>query len=128
MGKTHQPEAKDAGKKKINLDRIYGSMPWLKAKEVKHYAAKVFKSGNSLALRLPAGLGLEAGTEMDLRVEDGECFSFEPVNRPKRKFNIEKVWGSATGLDLIKPEDRVFEERSLPWGDRTSSNSPDDAA
>ncbi|MEO7177544.1 MAG: AbrB/MazE/SpoVT family DNA-binding domain-containing protein [Allosphingosinicella sp.] len=99
------------------IGRPYASMPWLKAKEVKTFRAKVFKSGNSLALRLPAGLGLTPGMEMDLRVEDGVHFSFEPVDRPKRKFNVEKVWGSATGLELIKPEDRVFADRSLPLND-----------
>lgn len=97
------------------IGRLYGSMPWLKAKDVKTFRAKVFKSGNSLALRLPAGLGLTAGVEMELRVEDGEHFSFGPVERRKRKFNVEKVWGSATGLGLIKPEDRLFAERPLLW-------------
>ncbi|HEX8512218.1 MAG TPA: hypothetical protein VF688_03845 [Allosphingosinicella sp.] len=101
------------------IGRLYGSMPWLKTKDVKTFRAKVFKSGNSLALRLPAGLGLTAGMEMELRVEDGEHFSFEPVEPRKRKFNVEKVWGSATGLELIKPEDRLFSERPLLW------NGPD---
>ncbi|MCA1654161.1 MAG: AbrB/MazE/SpoVT family DNA-binding domain-containing protein [Sphingomonadales bacterium] len=100
---------------KSRIQRISGSMPWLKAKEVQYFKAKVFKSGNSLALRLPAGLGLAAGTEMELRVEDGE-YSFVPFNRPKPKFNIDKVWGSATDLELIRPGDRLFEERPL-FGD-----------
>ncbi|HYI39767.1 MAG TPA: hypothetical protein VE053_05550 [Allosphingosinicella sp.] len=99
------------------VGRLFGSMPWLKPKDVKTFKAKVFKSGNSLALRLPAGLGLTAGTEMELRVENGEHFSFEPVERRKRKFNVEKVWGSATGLNLIKPEDRLFADRRLLWDD-----------
>lgn len=102
---------------KIDVSKFAGAAPWLKTKDVKRFTAKIFKSGNSLALRLPAGLGLEAGTEMDLRVEDGEHFSFEPVDRPKRKFDIDKVWGSAKGLELIKPEDRLFEERPLLWDD-----------
>ena len=100
---------------KTNLDEIWGSMPWLKPKHVQHFTAKVFKSGNSLALRLPAGLGLEPGAEMDLRVEDGTAFSFEPKERPKRKFNIAKVAGSARDLQPIRPEDRLFEERPLSW-------------
>jgi antitoxin VapB len=37
---------------------------------------------------------------------------------PKRKFNIAKVAGSATGLNYIKSEDRVFEERALLWPSR----------
>jgi antitoxin VapB len=99
------------------VGRLYGSMPWLKPKDVQTFKAKVFKSGNSLALRLPAVLGLTAGMEMELRVENGEHFSFEPVERRKRKFNVEKVWGSATGLELIKPEDRLFSDRRLLWDD-----------
>jgi antitoxin VapB len=84
----------------------------------KEYKAKVFKSGNSLALRLPKALGFEEGSEMVLR-ELQQGYSFEPVEKPKRKFNIDKVWGCAigSGLQYIKPEDRFFEERPLLWDD-----------
>lgn len=98
---------------RASLRRIAGSMPWLKPKQVQHFRAKVFKSGNSLALRLPAGLGLAPGQEMEMRAEDGLYFSFEPVNAPKRKFAIDKVWGSAIGLELLKRDDRLFDERPL---------------
>lgn len=81
----------------------------------KEYRAKVFKSGNSLALRLPKALGLVEGTEMIVR-EDQAKFTFEPAERPKRKFNIAKVAGSATNLEMIRPEDRLFDERPLRWG------------
>ena len=80
------------------------------------YRAKIFKSGNSVALRLPKDLGLKEGTEVLLREEHGE-YRFEPIDKPKRKFNIDKVAGSARNLQLIKPEDRVFKERRLLWGD-----------
>lgn len=103
---------------KFNVDHAWGSAPWLKPRDRKHYRAKVFKSGNSLALRLPAGLKLAPGMEMDLTVEDGLFFSFEPIAQPKRKFNIAKVAGSATGLQFIEDEDRLFEERSLLWEGR----------
>jgi antitoxin VapB len=106
------------------LDRVFGSMPWLKPKEVRTFTAKTFKSGNSLALRLPAELGLTAGMEMNLRVENGEHFSFEPVERPKRKFNLGKVWGSATDLRLIPREDRQFEERPSLWTDLQQGARP----
>lgn len=98
---------------RAGIERVAGSMPLLKPKQIQHFKAKVFKSGNSLALRLPAGLGLAAGQEMEIRAEDGVYFSFEPVNAPKRKFAIDKVWGSATGLELINRDDRLFEERPL---------------
>lgn len=105
------------------LDRLFGSMPWLRPKEIRRFRARVFKSGNSLALRLPAGLGLAPGMEMNLRVEDGEHFSFEPVERPKRKFNVAKVWGSAGGLKVIEPESRLFVERPL-LGDGQPGDAP----
>jgi antitoxin VapB len=99
--------------RKINLDRLIGGAPWLRPKQVKHFTAKIFKSGNSVALRLPAGLGLEPGMEMDLRVEDGAYFSFEPIDQPKHKFNVDKVWGSASDLNLIDTDSRMFEERQI---------------
>lgn len=95
--------------------RLFGSMPWLKRPEREYYRAKVFKSGNSLAVRLPADVKLKAGMEMDLTVEDGVHLSLDPIEMPKRKFNIAKVAGSARNLEYIKPEDRVFEERPLRW-------------
>ena len=78
---------------------------------------KIFKSGNSLALRLPAALGLEAGMEMELTVQSDGCYLLNPVAAKKKKFNIEKVWGCAkgSGLQFIKSEDRIFKERPLLW-------------
>lgn len=110
----------DTGRRKIGDNpqfmRIFGSAPWMKIREKKQYRAKIFQSGNSLAVRIPAGTKLEAGMEMDLTVEDGEFLSLEPIERPKRKFNIAKVAGSATNLRRIDPDDRVFEERPLRGG------------
>lgn len=80
------------------------------------YRAKVFKSGNSVALRLPKALGIPEGAEMVVREEHGR-YVLEPSERPRRKFNIAKVWGSATGLKLLLPEDRIFEPRRLLWDD-----------
>jgi antitoxin VapB len=104
------------GERATAFSRLYGAMPWLRPTPVKkRFRVKVFKSGNSLALRLPSGLDLKAGMEMNLEVEDGDLFTFEPVDRPKRAFNIAKVAGSATSLKPIADEDRVFEERPLIW-------------
>lgn len=97
------------------LDRLWGAAPWLRVADRQQFRVKVFKSGNSLALRLPASLGLQAGTEMNLEVEDGEHFTFAPVDRPKRKFNIAKVCGSATSLSPIPDDERLFEDRPLAW-------------
>ncbi len=70
----------------------------------KEYRAKVFKSGNSLALRLPKALGLEEGTEMIVREERGE-FRFEPADKPKAKIDISGFAGKAPGLKLAPRED-----------------------
>lgn len=100
----------------FKLQRVLGSGPWMQATDKQHHTTRVFKSGNSLAVRIPAGTKLVAGMEMDLVVEDGQFLSYEPVEQPKRKFNIAKVAGSATNLKRIKPEDRLFAERPLRWG------------
>lgn len=79
---------------------------------------RTFKSGNSVAIRLPASLGVGPGVEMRVREERGR-YVIEPVAAPKRKFNIEKVWGIGRHLNLkpIADEDRVFEHRPLVWED-----------
>jgi antitoxin VapB len=97
------------------LKRISGAAPWLKTIDKQRHKTKIFKSGNSLAVRIPAGTRLTAGMEMDLVVEDGQFLSYEPADQPKRMFNIAKVAGSATNLRKIEPGDRLFEERSLRW-------------
>ncbi len=78
------------------------------------YRAKVFKSGNSMALRLPKALGLKEGTEMIVREERGG-FVFKPADAPKRKIDLSGIWGSIPDLEFIRPEDRGFEERELDW-------------
>ena len=80
----------------------------------KEYRAKTFKSGNSLALRLPKALGLREGEEMILREDRGK-FAFEPVESPKRTIDVSKFAGKIPWLKPIPPEDRVFEERELDW-------------
>ncbi|PQM26195.1 AbrB/MazE/SpoVT family DNA-binding domain-containing protein [Sphingopyxis lindanitolerans] len=74
----------------------------------KEYRAKVFKSGNSLALRLPKALGIEEGTEMIVREERGE-YRFEPADKPRAKIDVSGFAGKAPGLKLAPRED--FEER-----------------
>lgn len=74
----------------------------------KEYRAKVFKSGNSLALRLPKELGLTEGSTMVLR-EDRAGFHVEPEDAPRRKIDISGFAGKAPGIKLAPRED--FEER-----------------
>lgn len=84
----------------------------------KQYPAKSFKSGNSVAIRMPAELGIEPGNEWTVEPLDGKLV-LEQKPKAKRKFNIDKVLGCAigSGLQFIKPKDRVFQERPLRWDD-----------
>ena len=77
---------------------------------------KVFKSGNAMAVRLPASFNAVAGTVVEVRDVQGQWI-VAPVNPPKRKFNIDKVWGSAIGSGLAMDPDRSFVERPLLWDD-----------
>ena len=108
-------EKVETAARRTTLERVWGSMPWLKPLEKQRTRTKVFKSGNSLAVRIPAGTNLTAGMEMELTIEHGMFLAFEPVDQPKRKFDIAKVAGSAQSLNYISDEDRLFEDRPLRW-------------
>ncbi len=73
------------------------------------YRTKVFKSGNSVALRLPKGLGVEEGTEVNVVRESPTSFRFEPVDAPRKTIDVSGFWGKAPGIKLAPRED--FEER-----------------
>jgi antitoxin VapB len=72
---------------------------------------RVFKSGNSMAIRLPKSLGLKAGTEMRVLEERGR-YVLEPVER-ERKIDLTGIFGSIPEFPDLRPEDRIFEERDL---------------
>jgi antitoxin VapB len=80
----------------------------------KEYRAKIFKSGNSVALRLPKALGLKDGDEMVLREERG-TYRFEPAEAPRRTIDISEFAGKMPWLKPLTPEDRIIEERKLDW-------------
>lgn len=71
--------------------------------------AKTFKSGNSVALRLPKALGIKEGTEMVVREEQGR-YVVEPVEAPKRKIDLSFLddW-KPLGLKLLTPEEREID-------------------
>ena len=90
----------------------------LRGDAVKRYRAKVFKSGNSLALRLPAALGLEAGMEMELLDQGGGRYALNRPDAPRRKIDVSRFVGKAPWLKELTPEDRDFEHRELEWEGR----------
>lgn len=79
----------------------------------KEYRAKVFKSGNSLALRLPKALGLSEGAEMRVREESGK-FVVEPADLT-RKISGEGWMGMVPDAEPRREEDRAFDPSPRPW-------------
>lgn len=72
------------------------------------YTAKSFKSGNSVAIRMPAGLGIEPDREWIAEWVDGELhLRVKPA--AKKKIDISGFWGKAPGIKM--PERRDFDER-----------------
>jgi antitoxin VapB len=78
------------------------------------YKGKTFRSGNSVAVRLPKGLGIKEGTPVSVREEHGK-YIIEPIAEQPKKIDLTGVWGSCPGLKPLLPEDRVLEPRELDW-------------
>jgi antitoxin VapB len=87
------------------------------------YRAKVFKSGNSVALRLPKALGLKEGDEMMIVREDKPGFKVEPVAAPKRKIDLTGIWGAAPDAKPFTREEREFDDPPRAWGDLSDGGS-----
>lgn len=75
------------------------------------YRAKVFKSGNSLALRLPKELGMKEGAIMILRKEHGRLV-VEPEGADERMIDLTGIYGAIPNLAR-----QPFEENERPWSD-----------
>jgi antitoxin VapB len=75
---------------------------------------RTFKSGNSVALRLPKSLGIEAGREMRVREERGR-YIVEPVAEEPKTIDLTGIAGSMPWLKPLTPEERLMEPRELDW-------------
>lgn len=84
------------------------------------YSAKSFKSGNSVAIRMPAALGVEPDREWTITQEDGELH-IRAKAPARQKINVDKFWGKAKGLHV--PERRDFDERPSVIAARKASES-----
>lgn len=73
---------------------------------------KTFKSGNSIAVRLPKALGIAAGTEMRVREERGK-YVLEPVKEEPRKIDLTGIAGSMPWLKPLPRED--FDDSPRDW-------------
>lgn len=61
------------------------------------FDAKIFKSGNSVALRLPKALGLKAGDVMRVRQDHGNLIAALIANRDDH-INLDGIYGSVPGI------------------------------
>jgi antitoxin VapB len=78
---------------------------------------KVFKSGNSMAVRLPASFNAVPGTPVEVREEQGRWI-VEALPAQTGKIDLTGIWGSVPGLKPLTPEERIMEPRELDWGGR----------
>lgn len=69
---------------------------------------KVFKSGNSAAVRLPASFAPPPGTVVEVREEQGR-WVIEPASADVPLINLDGIYGSLPGIKPIT--DRSFDER-----------------
>lgn len=74
-------------------------------------ATRVFRSGNSKAVRLPADWPVEVGDEVVLHRE-GSRYVIEPAGR---RIDLSGIAGSAPWLAPLSAEEREFAGRNLPW-------------
>lgn len=83
------------------------------------YTAKSFRSGNSVAIRMPAALGIEPDREWIAEWVGGELHlrAKEPA---KRKIDVSGFAGKAPGIRLAPRED--FEERPSTIAARKGAN------
>ena len=77
-------------------------------------STKTFKSGNSVAVRLPKALNVEPGVEMTVREERGR-YIVEPVERAAERIDLSGIFGSCPWLKPLTPEERIMEPRELDW-------------
>ncbi len=76
--------------------------------------SRTFKSGNSVALRLPKSLGIKEGVEMKVREEQGR-FVVEPVPAEKKLIDLSFLDGRTAGLKPLRPVDREIEPSVPDW-------------
>jgi antitoxin VapB len=75
---------------------------------------RTFKSGNSVALRLPKALGIKEGVDMRVREEQGR-YIVEPVAQAGSKIDLTGIAGSVPGIERLP-----FEEKARDWGSQAS--------
>ena len=76
---------------------------------------KIFKSGNAMAVRLPASFKAVAGTPVEVREEQGRWVVEALANKDEGYIDLTGIAGAAPWLKPLTPEDREIDERELDW-------------
>ena len=76
---------------------------------------KTFKSGNSIAVRLPKALGIEPGIEMTVREERGR-YIIEPVDDPTagKRVDLTGIYGCIEAGAVFREPDE-YEDIPREW-------------
>ncbi len=77
---------------------------------------RTFKSGNSVAVRLPKALGVRPGTEVVVREQRGS-YIVEPVkyNDPSKKIDLSGIYASIPGFSSLIRDDGDYEDIPREW-------------
>jgi len=90
--------------------------------------ARSFRSGNSVAIRMPSALGVEPGMDWTV-VAQGDELVLRPKPAPKRFIDVSGFAGKAPWLKPLPPELREFDERPSAIAARLAAqNAGDNAA
>ena len=81
----------------------------------KEWTGRSFKSGNSVAIRIPAELAIEAGQDWTIRRNDDGDLVVSAKARKTERIDLTGIYGSKPGLKPLTSADREFEERELDW-------------
>lgn len=74
----------------------------------REFVAKSFKSGNSVAIRMPAALGIEPDREWTVIEQDGDL-RIRAKEPPRNRIDVSGFAGRAPGIKLARRQD--FEQR-----------------
>jgi len=86
----------------------------------KEHNARSFRSGNSVAIRMPIALGVEPGMDWTV-VEQGDDLVLRRKQAPRRTIDVSGFAGKAPGIRLAPRED--FDERPSTIAARKAAGS-----
>ncbi|MBX9728207.1 MAG: hypothetical protein K2X31_04790 [Sphingopyxis sp.] len=76
----------------------------------KVYPARSFKSGNSVAIRMPAALGIQPDGDWSVERIDGKLvLTAKP--KPTEKLNVDAFWGKASHMTYVPEPREDFDPR-----------------